>query len=238
MKLIRHVRKPFAATPHGLVFGMACTFATLSPHAQLAHAREAPVDIPTVQVPHEVSLVAAGDADVQGGAPDQNYGDDTVIHIGNPDKSVFVYFDLAAIPAGATITDARLVMNVVGSGNGPNVVKLGAVRGVWRESEVTYANQPEVAWSNKTRTISAAGPVHWNVKGPVEKWVSGQHRNRGFAIRAVENAPIWAFRSREGAPAEQRPTLLVAYTTSGAEYEPPPAATKRGANKKATLDND
>ena len=186
-----------------------------------ASASEAPGTIPTAEIPHEVSLTAVQDADVQAGAPNQNYGSHTLMHIGNPDKTVYVGFDVSDIPAGATITRARLVMNVAGSGTGDNEVKLGAVRGGWRESTITYDNQPNVAWTRRTNVISVAGPVTWNVKAAVEGWVSGEHRNRGFAIRSTDQGPIWAFVSREGAPPESRPTLHVAYTTTGAVIDPP-----------------
>lgn len=212
--------------------GFSLAIAGLALGVQAANATEAPTDIPTVEVPHQVSLVAIADADVQGGAPDQNYGSHTVMHIGNTDKTVFVYFDLSSVPEGATVTDARLVMTVAGAGSGPNEVKLGAARGPWREPRITYANQPQTAWSNRLRNVSGAGPMQWNVKEPVKQWVSGDRRNHGFAIRSTGQGPIWAFTSREGAPADSRPTLHVAYTTTGGVYEPPLAGSVSGSRKK------
>jgi hypothetical protein len=217
-------------------FALAASFLALGAHS--AGATEAPGSIPTVEVPHEISLVANGDADVQGGAPQANYGGHTVMHIGNQDKTVFVHFDLREIPEGATVTEARLVMNVVGSGSGQNDVMLGAVTGNWRESKITYANQPETAWRTRTKTISAAGPVRWNVKAPVAAWVSGEHRNHGFAIRSTDQGPIWAFLSREGAPAESRPTLHIAYTTTGGVIEPPRSETLSRARKGTKTRNN
>jgi len=96
---------------------------------------------------NRVTLEARADSDVQGGAPDENYGHHALIHVGNPDKTVFVYFDLSQIPAGATITRAELLMSVAASSGpnpGPNSVAVGGVQARWRESEITFANQPSV----------------------------------------------------------------------------------------------
>jgi hypothetical protein len=161
-----------------------------------------------------VEIEARADADVQGGAPDVNYGDDVVIHVGNPDKTVFVYFDLSPIPPGATIERAQLVMTAAGSGTGPNDVAVGGVRDRWGESRITFVNQPEIAWTNRTRTVSANGPVVWNVKPAVEAWLAGEHDNFGLALRG--DGPIWAFRSRETADAATRPRLRVEYTPATA----------------------
>lgn len=163
---------------------------------------------------NRVNLEARADADVQGGAPDVNYGDATFIHIGNPDKTVFVWFDLASIPADAVIERARLVMTVAGSGTGPNDVTVGAVRARWEESVITYANQPEVAWSQRTETVNGGGRVSWNVKPAVEAWLAGEHDNYGLALRG--DGPIWGFQAREGASPGHRPRLWIQYTTTGA----------------------
>lgn len=158
-----------------------------------------------------VDLEARADADVQGGAPDVNYGDDPLIHVGNPDKTVFVWFDLSSIPADATIERARLEMTAAGTGNGPNEVRVGAVRAGWRERQITYANQPDVAWSRRVANVDAAGPVRWNVTPAVAAWHKGEHDNFGLALRG--DGPIWALRSSESPDPADRPRLQVAYTT-------------------------
>lgn len=174
----------------------------------LASAGAAPPG--TAQV--RLELDARADSDVQGGAPEVNYGTDPFIHVGNPDKTVFVWFDLSAVPAGATIRRAELVMTTAGTATGSNDVEVGAVQERWGELRVTYGNQPEIAWRGRLGPVTGAGPVVWDVRPLVERWVSGNQENHGLALRG--NGPIWAFHARESPHPGARPQLRL-------EYDPP-----------------
>ena len=188
------------------------------------HASEGIVEIPTAQKTHRVVLVASADADVQGGAPNVNYGDDPHVHVGLKDKSAFVRFTLKnRIPKNATIKSATLIMTAVGTGDAANKVKLGFARQEWSEKGITFANQPNVEWTTQTRKI-AAGSHRFGVKDRVVAWVSGRLRNHGFALTSIEGGPIWAFVAKEGAPTESRPKLSIVYTTTVGKIEPPLAA--------------
>jgi hypothetical protein len=158
------------------------------------------------------SIQANGDARVQGGdsAQTKNYpaGD---LWLGLPDKTVFLHFDLASLPAGAVVNSAELVVTFrdTYSEQGSNTIELGGVQGQWRETGVTYANQPSVAWSGRTRTVSGPGPVSFDAKPAVVAWLSGTHANRGFALRG--NGPLKNAYSREAATSADRPTLRIKY---------------------------
>ena len=85
---------------------------------------------PISSKPIRVAVIHANaDARVQGGAPDANYptGD---LWVGQPDKTVFLHFDLDTLPAGAAIMDAELLVNFrdTYSDQGPNTVRLGGSR--------------------------------------------------------------------------------------------------------------
>lgn len=157
----------------------------------------------------QVEVEAAADARVQGGAPDVNYptGD---LWLGLLDKTAYLYFELPELPAGAEITSAELIMTPTGVYEGSNDIELGAVQGRWREDRVTYANQPDVAWSGLKQTVSGTGAVRWDVKKAVKAWVEGRHRNRGLALRG--DGTLKSFRSREFSSASDRPRLVIDYT--------------------------
>lgn len=194
-------------------FALTATALALATHS--VGATEVDEGTPISQVEHEVSLVAIGDTDVQGGAPTANYGDHPVLHVGDTNKTVYLQFDLSEIPKNAKITRAQLITTVVGAGNGKNEVKLGVVQNAWKESRITYANQPNTKWTARKKTITAAGPLRWRIMPIVSAWVSGEAPNFGVAIRSTDRGPIWAFLSREGAPEDSRPMLHVNYTTFG-----------------------
>ena len=74
---------------------------------------------------------------------------------------------------------------------------------------VTFANQPGVAWSNRSQTVTGPGPVRFDVKPAVEARLSGQHPNRGFALRG--DGPLKNAYSREASSPSSRPKLRIRY---------------------------
>lgn len=167
--------------------------------------------VPISSRPILVSTVEANaDARVQGGAPTVNYptGD---LWVGLADKTVFLHFDLGSIPAGSAIMAAELLVNFKDSYSeqGPNTIRLGGVKDSWSETTITYDNQPDVAWSNRTGVVSGPGPVSFDVKPAVTAWVSGQRPNRGLALRG--DGPLKNAFSREAPSPTDRPRLRIRY---------------------------
>jgi hypothetical protein len=166
---------------------------------------------PVTGKPIQVKVLEANaEARVQGGSPTVNFptGD---LWLGLPDKTAFIHFDLRSIPAGAAIMEAELLLTFRDSYSepGPHTIQLGGVQGSWRETTVTYSNQPSVAWSNRSRTVSSPGTMSFNVKPAVDAWLSGQHDNNGFALRG--DGPLKNAISREAATATDRPRLRIKY---------------------------
>ena len=157
-------------------------------------------------------IEANADARVQGGdsAQTKNYpsGD---LWLGLPDKTAFLHFNINGLPTGAVIKTAELLVTFRDSysSQGPNVIELGGVQGQWRETSVTYANQPPVAWSGRSQTVSSPGTVRWDVKPALEAWLAGRHPNHGFALRG--DGPLKNAYSREAASAADRPKLRITY---------------------------
>ncbi|MGE0553577.1 MAG: DNRLRE domain-containing protein [Gemmatimonadales bacterium] len=188
------------------------TAPSLAVLALIAAASPAAAQLPT-PTPKAIRIAtieANADARVQGGAPDVNYPTGN-LWLGLQDKRSFLHFDLDPIPAGATIMEAELLLTFIDSYSeqGPNTIRLGGVRGQWRENTLTYANQPSVAWSGRSVTVSAPGLARFDVRPAVTAWMSGQHPNRGFALQG--DGPLKNAYSREAPSSTDRPRLRVKY---------------------------
>lgn len=93
-------------------------------------------------------------------------------------------FDIAAIPAGATITAARLRATITGSHEGGSKrYRVHSAVDPWTQSGVTWANKPTLGSERDSVSISAtSGSVSWDVTNLVKEWYSGAKRNDGFYL--------------------------------------------------------
>ncbi|MBL8986986.1 MAG: DNRLRE domain-containing protein [Gemmatimonadetes bacterium] len=174
----------------------------------LAASAEAQIAPPTGSKPILVAnLKANADARVQGTVA-TNFANGDLI-VGLPDKVAFLHFDLKALPAGAVIQAAELVVSFKALSSGSNPVEVGKVQGSWRESSVNATNQPAVQWHGVSRNVTPGGTAVYDVKNPVTAILAGEP-NHGFALRG--NGPLMYGYSRETAqsPSEQ-PTLRIRY---------------------------
>jgi hypothetical protein len=166
---------------------------------------------PVSSKPIQIAVIEANaDARVQGGSPATNFatGD---LWLGLPDKAAFLHFNLSSLPAGAAINEADLLVTFRDSysEHGSNTIRLGGVQGQWSETSLTFSNQPNVAWTGRTRTISGPGTVSFDVKAAVDAWLSGRHPNNGLALQG--DGPLKNAYSREAASAADRPRLRIKY---------------------------
>ncbi len=169
--------------------------------------------IAATPVPIQVTVLEANaDARVQGGSPTVNFptGD---LWLGLPDKTAFIHFSLQSLPAGASIMEAELLMTFRDSYSeqGPNTIRLGRIQGSWAENSITFSNQPNVNWSQRSRTVSSPGTVTFDVTPVVKDWLAGQNNN-GFALRG--DGPLKNAMSREAASATDRPRLRIKYVVT------------------------
>ena len=181
----------------------------------------------------------ASDADV-------NFGDAVTLRAdaeqsttGEPVWSL-IKWDLSSIPAGATVDEVSLNVNITNVTVVPGF-HLFEVKTPWLESEVTW-NGPttDSTWEDPglsdpidagevilgTLPGTALGPlmVSLTVEGLdlVQRWVNDPSSNHGFLLANTENTNSVRFDSREGATPEDRPKLSVDFDFVDTE---PPTAT-------------
>lgn len=159
------------------------------------------------------TLSATRDAWVVTNPGGGNNGTDTSLYVASraQDRRSFVGFDLPAIPAGCTLTDARLRLNATSS-QGPRTILAYRVGGSWTETGVTWNTQPGTSGSPSSST-SGTGWREWAVLQQVlDMYASGNH---GFMLRdQTEGAGRQGFTqvydSREGGAANA-PTLVLTF---------------------------
>ena len=130
-----------------------------------------------------------------------------------------IRFDLSSIPAGAIITQAKLILRSKG-GNKNRKIALHRVNSSWKEKKVTWQSflntnsfvlTPSASHNMKTTKDKGV----WNVKNDVQKIVDGDFVNNGWLLK--DNAEtthydfLWRFHSRESNKIGNRPKLRVSW---------------------------
>ena len=180
-----------------------------------------------------VTLTSIADACVLEGYPTLNFGDAEDMWVGyddylDPDGKIarsMVKFNIAGIPAGATIHSAKLRIYLIGSWEFPGyldrVVAYQAA-GNWTETGVTWNNKPAMGTSYGYVDVPPySDPGGWyelDVTALVRGWLNGSIPNQGILIRGDETSGYsssWrSFSTREG---PYPPQLVVRYTSSTLE---------------------
>ena len=169
--------------------------------------------------PRIVSVRASEDARTQAGSADANLPAG-FLWVGHPRvHGVFLHFDLSGFAADAEIHSAELRLTFTGTYEGSNDVEVGAAKGPWDASTLTWNTQPSVAWKGETQTVSEAGEVSWNVLPAVRAWISGSKPNHGLALRGLGTV-LKAVHSLETGGDDDTPRLVVAFTGSGGPQVP------------------
>lgn len=166
-----------------------------------------------------VVLTAVADAYVYSAAPTTNYGAAPVLYVGSQSVSAtgraLFRFNLAGIPAGATVQGAHFQAYLVQSSASPAVldVELKRCDATWQEMTVTWSNQPPYTAANNVLGVGlAAGYYEWDVTSLVQTWVSGA-ANHGLTLVSKNESTVgWrGFASRESAAPPNPPRLVVIY---------------------------
>ncbi len=158
-----------------------------------------------------------------------------------------IQFNLSAIPANATITDARFSLffnpndpegKHFNTFFTPNTSYLRRITSAWDEYVVTWNNQPSTTTTNQVSlaatTSSTQNFLNINIKNFVQYWVSNPSQNFGMLFRLQTEAKYrkLIFASSDNPNAALRPKLVITYTTPSpiagmenqvAEKKPAPA---------------
>jgi len=195
-------------------------------------------------------LYSIADADVLKGYPSEKSGsyvemwagyDESLDPHGEVARSL-VKFDIASLPSGQEITDAKLVLYLVRSWDYPDTSRtITAYRAAsaWSEDSVTWSNKPGFggAYGSQSIVHGAWGWYEFDVTDLVAAWHDGTYANHGIMLRGPEVSGFdssWrAFGTRES---DYVPKLIVDYSASNtppnAPGDPSPAdgTTGQGLN--------
>src|SRR4051812_9125983 len=113
---------------------------------------------------------ATDDTYISQAARTTNYGSALSMTSGgatNKVKRVYLRFTVSGIPAGATVTGARIVLTALNSsGVKPSLKR--QTTGTWTESTLTYANAPALGTSITSPPAVKVGPVTFQVQNIVQ----------------------------------------------------------------------
>ena len=137
-----------------------------------------------------------------------------------------IEFDLTSIPNGVFITSAKLSLysyNSPANGahsteSGPNDVVLSRVISSWKESEVTWNNQPSISTQNQVFLASSKNSIqdylNIDVKSLVRDMIDDSDNSHGFLIKLVTEEPYrrMIFASSDNADSNLHPKLEITYT--------------------------
>jgi hypothetical protein len=135
----------------------------------------------------------------------------------------YISFDLADIPAGATITSAKLSLYGVSSsgwcpqGNqGDNAFIVQRVLSSWSENTLTWNNAPAVTNAGQVTTTNSTSIWNYDMTISVTDLVQdmiNENKRFGFCLTTAVKSPYRSiiFGTSEVADAAKRPKLIVTY---------------------------
>lgn len=202
-----------------------------------ADATPSPVTLVFGETPAADVTGVTADTYLDGANPTLNYGGDVIARVdADPARVVLLRFDIAAIPAGATIDAADLALTTAADALEQGAIQLYEVTEDWAEGEAVGAAAP-ANWTQRTaatdwtsagagsgsRTTTAmtelapvAAATRYTTAVPidlVQRWVDGAADNRGLVLIPIDAATHGVdFETSESATAAARPTLTITFT--------------------------
>jgi hypothetical protein len=162
-------------------------------------------------------ITPTGDAYTNSTTPTTNYGAKTLLDVDAASQISYIQFDLASIPAGASVSQAtlKLYVNSVTTAGGFNV---DYVAGSWSEGTIDYSNAPPLGASIASGVeITTAEKNHYvliNITPALVAWLDGSQTNDGIAL--VANGSFNAtFDSKENTTTSHPPELDVVFAGGG-----------------------
>ena len=165
-------------------------------------------------------ITPSDDAYVNSAAPTANYGTAGTLDVSSAADTVFIRFDLTAVPAsytGAFIAKAtlKLYVNTVTTAGSFNV---DLVNGTWTEKTIDYSKEPAlgttIAASVPLTTASKGTYVEIDITPAMVEWLNGTQPNDGIAL--VANSPLVAtFDSKENTAASHPAEIDIVYASGG-----------------------
>jgi hypothetical protein len=196
---------------------------------------------------------SSGDTEIRSANPTTNYGSATTITVDGDEPAgtgrntgTLIRFSLPTLPAGVTITDTKLRLNVTNSTT--NTYNVFVMKKAWVESQATWniyrtGSAWELAGGRGTtdRESTAIATITPSVTGirdfdlgarfdqQVGEWMRGAEVNNGIQLINTGAWDGFDFTTRESATASLRPQLIITYSDgSVADTTPPDTAIDSG----------
>ena len=162
-------------------------------------------------------ITPSQDAFTNTAATSTNYGSNVLLNVNGAKEVVYIQFNLASIPAGASVSEAtlKLYVNGVTTAGSFNV---DFVNGNWAESTITSSLSPvlgtTIEASVPLTTASKNQYILIDVTSAVQAWLSGSQANDGLAL--VANGTFSAsFDSKENTTTSHPAELDVVFAGGG-----------------------
>jgi TGF-beta propeptide len=146
-----------------------------------------------------------------------NYGSNVLLDVDGAKEIIYVQFNLASIPPGASVSQAtlKLYVNAVTTAGSFNV---DYVSGSWQENTIDATNAPPLGASIASNvSITTADKNQYiliNITSALQAWLNGSETNDGIAL--VANGTFNAsFDSKESKTTSHPPELDVVFAGGG-----------------------
>ena len=169
----------------------------------------------------------SADTFVTSATPNINYGSGIGLIVG-PGTETYIQFNLAGVPAGATVSKAtlRLYVDAVGKAGSFDVYQLNSS---WNENKLTYNTPspslgPSATGGSSTAITSNSLNqfVLIDITSLVQKWVNGTAPNDGIALALTTSTGSFSFDSKESLLTGNGPELEIALAGVGTQGPPGP----------------
>jgi hypothetical protein len=161
----------------------------------------------------QAQITPLGDAYTNTADSTTNYGAATLLDVDGASQTTYIQFNLASIPATASVSEATLKLYV------NSVTKAGSfnvdyVNGAWSESKIDASNAPPlgaaIASNVNVTTADKNQYILVNVTSAVKAWLDGSETNNGLAL--VANSSFNAtFDSKENTTTSHPAELDIAF---------------------------
>jgi hypothetical protein len=167
--------------------------------------------------PAYTQITPSADTYTNSAAPTTNYGSKTLLDVDGATQVTYVQFNLASIPAGASVSQAtlKLYVNSVTTAGSFNV---DYVNGTWAENTITANLAPALGSTIASGVaITAADKNQYiliNVTPAVVGWLNGTQANDGIALVA-DGSFNATFDSKESTTTSHPAELDIVFSGSG-----------------------
>jgi len=158
-------------------------------------------------------ITPLGDSYINTADPTTNYGAKTLLDVDGAKQATYIQFNLASIPATASISQAtlKLYVNAVTTAGSFNI---DYVNGAWSEGTIDASNAPPLGTAIASNiTVTTADTNQYilvNVTSAVQAWLNGSETNNGLAL--VANSTFNAtFDSKENTTTSHPAELDIAF---------------------------